>query len=72
MANLSVGVYRKRWDYAVRKRAFRIFPSKVAVGASIPGLEYSSPENRLHYLTDENRNHYSTDENRVHYKVRTE
>ena len=72
MAYLSVGVYRKRWDYAVRRRAFRLFPSKVAVGATVPGLEYSLALNKLHWLTDESRDHYSTDENRLHYKVRTE
>ena len=68
----SFGVYRQRWNYAIRRRALRLSPSKVTVGASVPGLEYNLAKNRLHWRADENRNHYSTETNRLHYKVKEE
>lgn len=34
---------------------------------TVPGIEYTSPNNRLHYVAKDNKLHYESPVNRLHY-----
>ena len=36
---------------------------------SVPGLEFTVPENRLHFAVPVNRMHYTLPDNRLHFAV---
>ncbi|HDZ20080.1 MAG TPA: hypothetical protein ENH78_02150 [Phycisphaerae bacterium] len=42
--------------------------SELAV-PTIPGLEWTMPENRMHYEPPINRMHYAMPENRIHFTM---
>ena len=39
---------------------------------TVPGMEWTLPENRLHFTLPEDRLHYDLPENRLHYTLRNE
>jgi len=44
----------------------------VAVVPTVPGLEYTLLDNRLHFIMQDNRLQYEIPENRLHYTMRNE
>lgn len=50
----------------------RGYSNGLLVVPSVPGLEYTAKDNRLHYTAPNNRLHYTADENRLHYTTKEE
>ena len=36
---------------------------------TVPGLEYTLPDNRLHYTLDDNKLHFTMPDNRLHFTL---
>lgn len=45
------------------------FVAKAAAVPSVPGLEWTLPENRMHHTTPTNRMHHTLPENRMHHTL---
>jgi hypothetical protein len=45
------------------------FEGVVDVTPNVPGLEWTSPENRMHWGVPANRMHFTPPENRMHYTM---
>lgn len=44
----------------------------VVAAPTVPGLEYTLPESRLHYSAPDSLLHYDMPESRIHYTMRSE
>jgi hypothetical protein len=53
----------------VAMRLYGSFAGRVVTVPSVPGLEWTFPENRMHYGLPINRMHCTMPENRMHYTM---